>query len=75
MPRKAIPMKTLIAALFVSTLAAPVLAMEMPLFAADGITASELLFPMVDDFGRRSGNCPARGAKSVAREGSTCGGV
>ncbi len=68
-------MKTLIAALLVSTLAAPVLAMEMPLFAADGITASEVLFPMVDEFGRRSGNCPARGAKSVAREGSTCGGV
>lgn len=66
-------MKTLIAALLVSTLAAPVMAIEVPMFAADGITASELPFPSVDAFGRRSGNC--LGAKMVARVGGICNGV
>ena len=68
-------MKTLIAAVLLSCLSAPVLAMDaampLPMF---GIS-SDVLFPGMDEFGRRSGLCPKRGAKIVAREGSTCGGV
>jgi hypothetical protein len=66
-------MKTLIAALLLSTLAAPVLAMDVPMVAIDGITASDVLFPSVDEFGRRSGNCPSR--PGIARVGSVCGGA
>jgi hypothetical protein len=68
-------MKTLIVAVLLSSLSAPVLAMDtaMPL-PMIGIS-SEVLFPGMDEFGRRSGLCPKRGAKVVAREGSTCGGV
>lgn len=67
-------MKTLIAALVLSTLAAPVLAMDAPAFPMSGVVSADVLFPSVDEFGRRSGNCPKRGAL-IAREGSTCGGV
>ena len=67
--------KTLIAAVLLSSFSAPVLAMDtaMPLPLV-GISA-DVLFPGIDEFGRRSGLCPKRGAKVVAREGSTCGGV
>ena len=68
-------MKTVFAALLVSTLASPGLAFDVPLFATGGVSASDLLFPTVDEFGRRSGACPSRGAKLIAREGSACGGV
>jgi len=69
-------MKTLFAALLLSTLAAPVLALDLPMFAGGGVTTGDLLFPSVDEFGRRSGICPPRGgARVVAREGSPCGGV
>lgn len=66
-------MKTLFAALLLSTLAAPVLALDVPLFAVAGVTSSDLLFPVEDAFGRRSGNCPSR--PGIARAGSTCGGA
>jgi hypothetical protein len=71
-------MKSVVAALILSTLAVPALALEAPGFAVSGfavsgLTFSEVLFPSADEFGRRSGNCPSRGAKLVAREG--CGGV
>ena len=68
-------MKTLIAALILSTLSAPVLAMDASPFTAIGATTADVLFPSADEFGRRSGHCPKRGAKIAGREGSTCGGV
>ena len=68
-------MKTLLAALILSSLAAPVLALTLP---APGILA-----PATEDFGRRSGRCPhhpevpAISGQAAARERSTntCGGV
>jgi hypothetical protein len=39
-----------------------------------GVDAVTLPAPGIDELGRRSGRCPSHGA-TVAREGSTCGGV
>jgi hypothetical protein len=70
-------MKALFTALILSTLAAPVLALQLPQAASDtGIAA-----PSSDEFGRRSGRCPHRpeapliAGQNIARSGSTCGGV
>ena len=66
-------MKSLVTALILSTLAAPVLALHLPVA---GVAA-----PSSDEFGRRSGRCPHRPeapvvpGQDIAREGSACGGV
>ena len=66
-------MKTLIAVLLLSSLSAPVLAMQGSAALITGEVVVDGLVPGADDVGRRSGNCPRRG--TVAREGSVCGGV
>ena len=69
-------MKTLFAALILSTLAAPVLALHLPVTAKPGAAASSS-----DEFGRRSGRCPHHpmapltAGQDIARSGSACGGV
>lgn len=70
-------MKSLFTALILSSLAAPVLALHLPMAGSDsGITA-----PSADEFGRRSGRCPHRPeaplvpGQDIGREGSGCGGV
>lgn len=68
-------MKTLIVALLLSSVTAPVLAMDAAMPRPLAGISSDVLFPGMDEFGRRSGLCPKIGAKLVAREGSTCGGV
>lgn len=68
-------MKTLFTALLLTTLAAPVLALDLPMFAASGVTSQDLLFPAAEGIDRRSGRCPSRTAKLIAGEGSACGGV
>lgn len=68
-------MKTLIAALVLSTLSAPVVAMDVSMPVPMAGISADVLFPGLDGFDRRSGLCPKIGAKIVAREGSTCGGV
>jgi hypothetical protein len=62
-------MKTLLAAVLLSTLAAPVLAMQAPVIDFGFNTT----VPADEQVERRSGACPKN--KGVAREGSTCGGV
>ncbi len=74
-------MKTLFTALILTSLAAPVLALDLPAVARLGVSALDVLSPSDDAFGRRSGRCPHRpeqplvAGQVVAREGSTCGGV
>lgn len=65
-------MKTLFAALILSTLTSPVLALTLTTDAVTGVSTEE--------FGRRSGRCARHDVfvvpgQVVAREGSTCGGV
>lgn len=68
-------MKTLIAALMLSSLSAPAaMAMDGSVALIVGGDALILPFPGMDDPGRRSGRCPKHGA-AVAHEGSACGGV
>jgi hypothetical protein len=79
LPRKALKgmkkMKTLIAALFLASIAAPAaMAMDGSLEMMVGAETLTLPTPDIDSFERRSGRCPSHGA-TVAREGSTCGGV
>ncbi len=76
-------MKTLIAALVLSTLTAPVMALTLPSDAMTGASATDVLAPSGDAFGRRSGACPQRpdqpllqgGAVARERSTNTCGGV
>jgi hypothetical protein len=75
MPRKAAKMKSLFTALVLTSLAGPVLALNLPTVASS-VTTSE-----TEDFGRRSGRCAYRPVQAatisqiVTREGSACGGV
>lgn len=59
-------MKTLIAAAFLATIAAPVLAMDHVWVVTPSGEVVDTIHPGLDSFGRRSGAC---------REGSRCGGV
>lgn len=66
-------LKPALAALFLLSLAAPVPAMVAP----GGTPAFLDLLTPDDGMDRRGGRCPSNGgvARSVEREGSTCGGV
>ena len=70
-------MKSLVTALILSTLAAPVLALHLPVAGGDTAIAA----PSSEDFGRRSGRCPHRPeaplviGNDFGRDGSGCGGV
>jgi hypothetical protein len=72
-------MKTLIAALILSSLTGPVLAMGLIAPANPSVLGTEA--PSADEFGRRSGRCAHHPVdllipgQVVAREGSACGGV
>ena len=66
-------MKILIAAVLLSSLSAPVLALEGSLSLVASHTTAGTLTPTADEFGRRSGHCPKRA--TTAREGAICGGV
>lgn len=70
-------MKSLVTALILSAIAAPVLALNLTAIGTEtGITS-----PSADQFDRRSGRCPkhpgliVNSNQIVAREGSACGGV
>lgn len=70
-------MKSLVTALILSAIAAPVLALNLTTIGTEtGITS-----PSADEFGRRSNRCPKHPglivgtSQIVAREGSACGGV
>ncbi len=68
-------MKAVIAALLLSTIAAPVLALDVSPFVGIGASSIDVQAPTVDEFGRRSGACAKHARKAIGREGSTCGGV
>lgn len=72
-------MKNLFAAVLLTVLAGPTLALDLPVAGTPG----GVMIDQGDDVGRRSGRCPKRGAHvempdfgqlAVARS-STCGGV
>lgn len=61
-------MKTLIAAMLLSSLAAPVLAVERPVLTVLSADRVSVAVPSPGAVDRRSGRC-------MSREGSACGGV